>query len=145
MLSGTVPSQQSICRSKGNAGRSSRHIQKTLTIFIVWGYNVETILAEKAETILSRGITNTRARDFYDIYILVKEQKYDTAVFYDALRATSEHRNSWNRIKNQNLIIEQIERSTALENLWKKYSRTFHYAKDISFQDTIKALRQLLS
>lgn len=111
----------------------------------LWGYNVETVLAEKAETILSRGITNTRARDFYDIYILVKEQKYDTAVFYDALRATSEHRNSWNRIKNQNLIIEQIERSTALENLWKKYSRTFHYAKDISFQDTIKALRQLLS
>ena len=42
----------------------------------LWGYNIETVLAEKMETILSRGIFNTRPRDFYDIYILVKTQKY---------------------------------------------------------------------
>ena len=50
----------------------------------LWGYNIETIMAEKTETILSRGIFNTRPRDYYDIYILGTTQKYDRAVFHKA-------------------------------------------------------------
>ncbi len=38
----------------------------------VWAYNLETVLAEKLETVISRGITNTRMRDYYDIHILIK-------------------------------------------------------------------------
>ncbi len=110
----------------------------------LWGYNIETVLAEKAETILSRGLTNTRPRDFYDIYILVRNEGYDNVVFHDALRATSEHRGSWMRIKDHEPIIEQIARSTVLKGLWVKYSRSFHYAKDIVYEDTIEALRKLL-
>ena len=119
-------------------------LDDTVTISL-WGYNIETVLAEKTETILSRGITNTRPRDFYDIYILVKRQQYDVAVFRHALQATAEHRGSWQRIKDEEPVIRQIEGSVVLKDLWEKYSKAFHYAKDISFEDTIEALRKLLS
>lgn len=51
----------------------------------IWAYNIETVLAEKVETILSRGIFSTRPRDYYDIYILSTTQRYDKALFREAL------------------------------------------------------------
>ena len=115
------------------------------TTISLWGYNVETVLAEKAETILYRSTTNTRPRDFYDIYILVKEREYDAVVFQNAFRATAEHRNTWQIIKDYEPIIARIEQSDALSEMWEKYRRSFHYAKDISFEDTIIALQKLLA
>lgn len=60
----------------------------------LWGYNIETVMAEKVETILSRGVFSTRPRDYYDIYILGTTQKYDKVLFLEALSATAEHRGS---------------------------------------------------
>lgn len=62
----------------------------------VWGYNIETVMAEKVETILSRGIYSTRPRAFYDIFSLETTQKYDKTVFLEALSATSDHRAFFN-------------------------------------------------
>ena len=111
----------------------------------LWGYSIETVLAEKVETILSRAVTNTRPRDFYDIYILEKGQMFDAKVFKEALRATSEHRGSWNKIKDYDPITEQIENSDVLKGLWKKYRDTFFYAREITFEDTIAAIRKVLA
>lgn len=111
----------------------------------LWGYSIETVLAEKVETILSRSVTNTRPRDFYDIYILEKGQAFDKKVFKEALKATSEHRGSWERIKNYDPIMEQIENSDVLKGLWKKYRDTFFYAKEIAFEDTIAAIRKIFA
>ncbi len=58
----------------------------------VWAYNIETVLAEKVETILQRGELNTRPRDFYDIYILANTQEFDSLVFSEALKKAIEHR-----------------------------------------------------
>lgn len=58
----------------------------------VWAYNIETVLAEKVETILQRGELNTRPRDYYDIYILVNSQEFDKTIFIDALEQTARHR-----------------------------------------------------
>ena len=55
----------------------------------LWAYNIETVMAEKVETILRRGVFNTRPRDFYDAYILATTQKFDKAVFAEALNATA--------------------------------------------------------
>lgn len=110
----------------------------------VWGYNIETALAEKVETILSRDVLNTRPRDYYDIYILTKEQEYDPAIFKDALRATAEHRGTWERIENWEPILDRLEDSDDLQNLWEKYRREYYYAQDIAFEETIKAIRKLL-
>ena len=110
----------------------------------VWGYNIETALAEKVETILSRDVLNTRPRDYYDVYILVEEREYDRKTFQSALRATAEHRGTWKRIENWEPILDRLVDNDDLRNLWEKYRREFYYAQEIAFEETIKAVRKLL-
>lgn len=71
----------------------------------LWAYNIETVMAEKVETILRRGVFNTRPRDFYDAYILTTTQKFDKAVFAEALRATADHRGTTQRIADVPAIL----------------------------------------
>ena len=110
----------------------------------LWGYNIETVMAEKAETILSRGIFNTRPRDYYDAYILSTTQEYDRQLFEKALSATAEHRGSAESIADRVRIIERISESNDLQNMWKKYQQRFTYAGGIEYEDIMKALRELL-
>lgn len=110
----------------------------------LWGYNIESILAEKVETILSRSIFNTRPRDFYDVYILTKQNKFDISVFKEALMATSIHRGSNENIKDTDIILAQITNNVNLQNLWTKYQKTFPYAKNIDYKDLIDSLQKLL-
>ena len=76
----------------------------------LWGYNIETVMAEKVETVLSRGVFNTRPRDYYDIYILGTTQKYDRKLFKEALKATAVHRGSLKNISEKEQIIETISK-----------------------------------
>ena len=110
----------------------------------LWGYNIETVMAEKVETILSRGVFNTRPRDYYDAYILSTTQVYDKRIFEDALKATAEHRGSAEKIVDRIGILEVISESSDLQSLWKKYQQKFSYADEIEYADIIKALRILL-
>lgn len=110
----------------------------------LWGYNLETILAEKLETILRRGVFTTRPRDFYDVYILATTQEYDLETLYNALNATSKHRESSNAISNITNVLEEIKINTNLKNQWKKYQRQFPYAKYIEYEQIMKVLDDLL-
>ena len=108
--------------------------------FRLWAYNIETVLAEKVETILRRTVFNTRPRDFYDAYIFATTQKYDPAVFRQALQATAAHRGTTEQIADVIGIIQDISESTALRTMWDKYRKQFAYAKDISFERIIEVL-----
>ena len=119
-------------------GIFDEHVKITL-----WGYNIETVMAEKVETILSRGVFTTRPRDFYDVYILGTTQKYDKEVFKEALKATSLHRGSAEKIADVNGIIEQISSSVDLRNMWMKYQKKFTYAEDISFDNIVSIIENL--
>lgn len=110
----------------------------------LWGYNIESVMAEKVETILSRGIFNTRPRDFYDVYILGTTQKFDMVVFREALEATSLHRGSKEQIANKTTIIDQLADSDELIQMWDKYSRKFSYASDIEYYVIIEVLSKLI-
>jgi len=110
----------------------------------LWGYNIETIMAEKVETILSRSVFNTRPRDFYDAFILCTTQKYDKKLFEEALAATAEHRGSTKNIEDRVGIIETIKDNSDLRNMWKKYQRRFSYASEIEYEDIIRVLKELL-
>lgn len=110
----------------------------------LWGYNIETVMAEKVETILSRGVFNTRPRDYYDAYILSTTQEYDRQMFEEALSATAEHRGSTENIADRARIIERISENNDLQNMWKKYQQRFTYASGIKYADIMKALRELL-
>ncbi len=109
----------------------------------LWGYNIETILAEKVETILSRGILNTRPRDFYDVYILTKSQSYDKGVFKTALKETAIHRGSYDTIQDVEKIINQLSNNATLRDLWEKYQKTYNYARGVCFEDVIVAVTKV--
>ncbi|MDD3369096.1 MAG: nucleotidyl transferase AbiEii/AbiGii toxin family protein [Lachnospiraceae bacterium] len=110
----------------------------------LWGYNIETVMAEKVETVLSRGIFNTRPRDYYDIYILGTTQKYDRIVFKEALAATASHRGSTENIEDIKAILTLISGSEELQDMWAKYQKKFAYAQDITYEQIIKVLEQLM-
>ena len=110
----------------------------------VWAYNVETVLAEKVETILRRGVFNTRPRDFYDAYILSTTQDFDRAVFADALRATADHRGTAKQIADVPLILCNIEESSELRTMWDKYRKQFAYAANIEYSMIMDVLRWLV-
>jgi hypothetical protein len=107
------------------------------------GYNIETIMSEKLETILRRGIYNTRPRDFYDIFILATTQNYDKELLKEALLATSEHRGSKSHISDIDNILYTISKSDELHDMWEKYQSKFAYAKDISYDDITKILSHI--
>lgn len=74
----------------------------------VWAYNIETVLAEKVETILRRGELNTRPRDFYDVYILTKTQSFDLLVFKEALESTVAHRETSHIFNDLRIRLDKI-------------------------------------
>ena len=112
--------------------------------FEVWAYNIETVLAEKIETILRRSIFNTRPRDFYDAYILITTQKFDKEVFQEALKKTIEHRGTRNQIMAFDDAITVILESSDLKKMWSNYQKQFDYAKNIEYDSIISSLKEAL-
>ena len=106
----------------------------------LWTYNIETVLAEKVETILRRGVFNTRPRDFYDTYILSTTQKFDHAIFIEGLNSTAVHRGTTQQIAIISSILENISESSELKIMWDKYRKQFSYAADIEYDQFIKLL-----
>ena len=110
----------------------------------LWAYNIETVMAEKVETILRRGIFNTRPRDFYDAYILTTTQKFDITVFKDALKETANHRGTTKQIADVPSILHNIEESPELKTMWDKYRKQFSYAKNITYEQIMDSIKALL-
>lgn len=108
-------------------------------------YTIETIIAEKFETISSRNLTTTRARDFYDLYMLYKiyKSKIDRNVLKEAITLTSQHRNSFSLVLQYKEIVNLFYQSNSLKNLWDKYIQNNSYAKEISFDDTISIYEEI--
>lgn len=110
----------------------------------VFAYTLETILAEKFETILTRGVANTRMRDFYDVYILTKTQKIDNSIFQTALQNTVERRNSHSHIFSEiDKTITTLDNSEDMRILWLRYRRNYNYASNLSWTMMIDALHSL--
>ena len=112
----------------------------------VWTYNLETVLAEKLETIISRGVASTRPRDRYDLFILFKLRKnqIDFTILKRAVENTSEKRNSKELIQNWKNQVRGIETSDYQKNLWIRYQRQFKYAKDISFEESVQIINEIM-
>jgi predicted nucleotidyltransferase component of viral defense system len=112
--------------------------------FDLWAYNIETILAEKVETILRRNVLCTRPRDFYDIYILCATQVYDKNLFLSALKATASHRGTLEQISDITLLLQMINDSKALHDLWEDYRKQFPYAVNINYEMIMDVLHKIL-
>ena len=112
----------------------------------VLAYNLETIMAEKLETVISRGDQNTRPRDYYDIYILVKLQyeNIEQDELKVALNATTEKRGSKVVVKEYRSIMDTVKKSEVMQRQWKNYQKDFEYAMDIAFEDACDVVVELM-
>lgn len=112
----------------------------------LWSYNLETILAEKVQTVLARGILNTRMRDFYDIRMLLDtyEDKVNKAVLKDAFAATCKKRGTDHLQEQAEEIIKIIEANEQLQVLWRAYQKKYSYAADIDYASVISGVRKLM-
>ncbi len=112
----------------------------------LWSYNLETILAEKIQTILSRGILNTRMRDFYDVTILF--DYYKESINYvnlaSAFEKTCNKRGTYSLLDKANEILDELNLDSSLQNLWRNYCKKYQYAKHIAFSTNISIIYNLI-
>ena len=111
----------------------------------IWAYNLETVLAEKLETIITRTTTNTRMRDFYDIYILdqLHGNTLNRQTLYDALLATAKKRGTERHLAEAMDVLNEVESSPVMQKLWESYRRKFSYAADLEWSIIMRAVRSL--
>ena len=113
----------------------------------IWAYNLETVLAEKLETIITRATTNTRMRDFYDIYILeqLHGNTLNAQILHDALLATARKRETESHLTEAKEVFAEVEDSPVMQQLWTAYRKKFSYASDLEWNIVMKAVRILYS
>lgn len=111
----------------------------------ILSYNIETILAEKLETIITRSTANTRMRDFYDVHILyqLQSESIDLTILKEALIGTGKKRGTFHVIKNGYDIIEGVFSNENMALSWKKYQKKYSYASDISWEQIVTSIRKL--
>ena len=111
----------------------------------IWAYNLETVLAEKLETIITRTTTNTRMRDFYDIYILdqLHGNTLNRQTLYDALLATAKKRGTERHLAEAVDVLNEVESSYVMQKLWESYRRKFSYAADLEWSIIMGVVRSL--
>ncbi len=116
---------------------------KTVSIL---AYPIENILAEKLDTIISRGVANTRSRDFYDIYTLyaLKKHEVDFDILKEALIATAQKRGTLDFLENHQQILDSIENDSVQADFWKRFITQNPYAKGLAFPQATDAIRALL-
>ena len=111
----------------------------------VWAYNIETIIAEKFETIIKRGVLGTRVRDYYDVYMLFNTQRknIENTILKEAIYSTAEHRNSVEIIKEYKKTVSILEESEIMKKQWEKYQKDNFYAEDIKYEDLIESIKNI--
>ncbi len=111
----------------------------------IWSYNIETILAEKFETVIKRGITGTRIRDFYDVYMLIntQDEKINKRLLTVAINLTSEHRESLDLIHSWRSSLELLKTDEDMKNRWRVYQKSYFYARDIEYNELIESIEKV--
>ena len=108
----------------------------------IWTYNLETLLAEKLETIMARETANTRMRDFYDIHVLM-EQPIDYQVLHNAFMATSEKRQSQEKVESFDSILAEVQADDTMRAMWDKYREDNFFVGDLSWADVNQSVLEL--
>ena len=111
----------------------------------IWAYNLETVLAEKLETILTRATANTRMRDFYDVFILLQlhGDTLDPVLFREALLATAAKRGTESSLADAEERLDEIEENPVMRKLWNAYQKKFSYAADLEWSTVMVAAHKL--
>ena len=111
----------------------------------LWAYNLETLLAEKLETVMVRAEANTRMRDFYDIHVLLEQDtvNIDRDTMKSAFYATCKRRESTEQIVTIDDVINKIADDEVMKQQWKNYQKTNYYVGALEWDDVIESTRTL--
>ena len=112
----------------------------------IMSYTLETVLAEKFQTIVTRGLLNTRLKDFYDVYILIntKIDDLNRSNLIKAIKNTFKWRETNFDLEQFNEVINDLSDDNNMNNLWNEYISKNSYAKNVKFEDTINALKEII-
>ena len=128
-----------------------KEIQYTFNLMLedrkiqVWSYNIETVIAEKFESIINRGTLGTRIRDYYDVHMLLNTQRknIDNNVLKEAIYSTSNHRGTLEIIKKWDEVVSVLEESETMQKQWERYKKDNFYAEGINYTDLIESLKEV--
>ena len=109
----------------------------------MWTYNLETLLAEKFETIMARGTANTRMRDFYDIYTISRQEAFNKEVLKRAFLATSTKRNTTGQIPSLQNIIAAVASDDTMVSQWENFRKESFFVGELSWNDVIECIKVL--
>ena len=108
----------------------------------LWTYNLETVLGEKLETMMARGTANTRMRDFYDVFVLYRQEKssLSATTLSSAFVATSEKRNTTALIPDLMKILQEVHESPEMLKGWESYKRNNYYVEDLPWDKAMESV-----
>ena len=109
----------------------------------LWTYNLETLLAEKLETIMARGTANTRMRDFYDIYVITRQESIDRTVLKRAFLATSDKRKTTNQISDFRSILSAVESDETMKVQWENFKKDSFFVGELSWEEIMASVKVL--
>ena len=114
---------------------------------LIDSYNIETILAEKVETILRRGQYNARMKDYYDVFFFLTNlrNEIDIQTFGEAIKNTVAQRESTEYLRDYNQILDDILAYERINTYWDNYKIKNKYAENIPFGNIIRILRELIN
>lgn len=104
-------------------------------------YNIESIIAEKFQTVIARGILNSRMKDYYDLYFLITYKEFSKKDLKNAIMKTFEKRKT--NVNNIDKVLNEIKMSEFIKELWISYSKKHHYANDIKFKEVMKKISEI--
>ena len=109
----------------------------------LWTYNLETLLAEKLETVMARGTANTRMRDFYDIHVISLQEPFDPMVLKEAFLATSSKRNTTDLIPDLNSILETVEDDVVMRQQWENFREESFFIGELTWDEVMGNIKRL--
>lgn len=107
-------------------------------------YNLDTLLAEKLETMIARGTANTRMRDFYDVFLLTREKQVDLSALREAIINTSRRRSREMLLENRGNVMNDIAESPIMEAAWNNFKRQSYFVGDLSWREVIEGCQLLI-
>ena len=109
----------------------------------LWTYNLETLLAEKLETIMARGTANTRMRDFYDIHVISRQEPFDPMILKRAFLATSSKRNTTDQIPDFRTILANVESDDVMRRQWKNFQKESFFIGKLTWDEVMQSVKLL--
>ena len=109
----------------------------------LWTYNLETLLAEKLETIMARGTANTRMRDFYDIHVISRQEPFDPIILKRAFLATSSKRNTTDQIPDFRNILSMVEADNVMRQQWENFQRESFFIGELTWEEVMGSVSRL--